>query len=251
MDVTPNHPETEPVAPSRSGAFRFSSVQFLIALAFLFVSAPFVEMLPQGDFVDGSLLTLVLILGVLAVGWNRWKLMVAILLAVPAVTGRWLHLFRPDLPPEYFLAPSLVFIVFLIANLLYFILHAPRVNAEVLCAGLSTYLLLGTAWMFAYLLVSDLSPDAFAITTGLDSSHVLSGFNAYYFSFITLSTVGYGDIVPASHVARMLAATEAVTGTLFMAVLIARLVALYSSQPRPARESGNQTGFQTQNPPDL
>lgn len=241
MDGTPNHPETEPVAPSRTGAFRLSTVQFLIALAFFFVSAPFVEMLPRGDFIDGSLLTVVLILGVLAVGRNHRKLMVAILLAAPAVIARWVHLFRPDLPPLYFLAPGLVFIVFLIGNLLYFILHAPRVNAEVLCAGLSTYLLLGTAWMFAYLLVSDLSPAAFAFTTGLDSSHVLGGFNAYYFSFITLSTVGYGDIVPVSHVARMLAAAEAVTGTLFMAVLIARLVALYSSPPRAAGQSEGPT----------
>ncbi len=60
----------------------------------------------------------------------------------------------------------------------------------------------------------------------------MEGFNAFYFSFITLSTVGYGDITPVSKVARMLAATEAMTGLLYVAVLIARLVALYSS-PKP------------------
>jgi voltage-gated potassium channel Kch len=59
----------------------------------------------------------------------------------------------------------------------------------------------------------------------------MSGFTAIYFSFITLTTVGYGDIVPVSTVARMLTSTEAMTGTLFMAVLIARLVSLYSTQP--------------------
>jgi voltage-gated potassium channel len=231
MDGTPNNQNTGHVPSQRTGRFRFSTVEFLIALVLFFVSAPFVEELPQGDFIDGSLLTLVLILGVLAVGWNHRKLMVAILLAAPTVTGRWVHLFRPELPQEFFLAPGLVFIAFLIGNFLYFILHAPRVNAEVLCAGLSVYLLLGMAWMFAYLLVSDLSPDAFAFTTGTDSGHFLSRFNAFYFSFITLSTVGYGDIVPISYVARMLAAMEAITGTLFVAVLIARLVALHSSQP--------------------
>jgi voltage-gated potassium channel Kch len=229
-----------PATPQRTGAFRFSTVEFLIALAFLFVSTPFVEQLPKGDFVDGSLLTLVLTLGVLAVGLNFWKLMVAIILAAPTIFGRWLHLFRPDLPQEFFLAPGLLFLIFLIGNFLYFILHAPRVNAEVLCAGLSVYLLLGMAWTFAYLLVSDLSPDAFAFTTGLSSGHVLSRFNAFYFSFITLSTVGYGDIVPVSYVARMLAAMEAITGTLFVAVLIARLVAMYSSQP--PNPSGDDSG---------
>ena len=52
---------------------------------------------------------------------------------------------------------------------------------------------------------------------------------AQSFSFITLSTVGYGDITPVSKVARMLAATEAMTGLLYVAVLIARLVGLYST----------------------
>lgn len=58
------------------------------------------------------------------------------------------------------------------------------------------------------------------------------GSTSFYFSFITLSTVGYGDITPASNVARMLAAAEAITGTLFVAVFIARLVALYSTATR-------------------
>jgi hypothetical protein len=240
MDAIPNHQKTEQVTLSRTGVFRFSTVEFLIALVFFLVSAPFVENLPHGNFVDGSLLTVVLVSGMLAVGRSRNLLTIAAILAVPAIVGRWVHQFRPDLPREYFLAASLLFIVFLIANMLYFILRARHVNAEVLCAGLSVYLLLGTAWMFAYLLVSDLSPGAFVFTAGPDSIHVLSGFNAYYFSFITLGTVGYGDIVPVSHVARMLAAAEGITGTLFMAVLIARLVALYSAQP--PNPSGNDMG---------
>jgi hypothetical protein len=240
MEQSLNSPKTAPVASPRTGVFRFSTVEFLIALAFFLVSAPFVEDLPHGNFVDGSLLTVVLISGMLAVGRSRKLLTTAAILAAPAVCARWTHLFRPDLPQQYFLAPGLVFIVFLIANLLYFILRAQRVTTEVLCAGISAYLLLGTAWMFAYLLVSDLSPGAFVFTAGPDSGHVLSSFNAYYFSFITLTTVGFGDIVPVSHTARMLAAAEATTGTLFMAVLIARLVALYSTQPR--NPSGDDSG---------
>jgi voltage-gated potassium channel Kch len=59
----------------------------------------------------------------------------------------------------------------------------------------------------------------------------MTGFTAIYFSFITLTTVGYGDIVPVTTVARMLTSTEAMTGTLFLAVLISRLVSLYSTQP--------------------
>jgi hypothetical protein len=56
----------------------------------------------------------------------------------------------------------------------------------------------------------------------------MTGFTGLYFSFITLSTVGYGDITPVSRAARLLTAMEAVTGLLYVAVLIARLVSLYS-----------------------
>jgi voltage-gated potassium channel len=227
---------TSKAASGRVGMLRFSAVQFLIFLALFIVSAPFVEKLPNGAFIDGSILTLVLISGVLAVGRSRRILIVAVLLVVPAVIGRWAHELQPiKVPHGVFLVPALVFIVFLIGHFLYFILRASHVNAEVLCAGLSTYLLLGMAWMFAYLLL----PDSFGFTTGPDSSHVMTPFNAYYFSFITMTTVGYGDIVPMTDVARMLATVEAVTGTLFMAVMIARLVSLYSAHP-PGEAAGKE-----------
>jgi hypothetical protein len=119
---------------------------------------------------------------------------------------------------------------------LFFILRAPRVNSEVLCAGVAGYLLLGIIWMFAYILVARLNPTdathlgAFSYNIGPPATHFLNSFDAFYFSFITLSTVGYGDITPVSHIARTLAMTEAMTGTIYMAVLISRLVALYTSQ---------------------
>ncbi|HVI76884.1 MAG TPA: potassium channel family protein, partial [Candidatus Acidoferrum sp.] len=64
----------------------------------------------------------------------------------------------------------------------------------------------------------------------------MKALNAFYFSFITLSSVGYGDITPATKVTRMLAAMEGITGMLYVAVMIARLVALYSA-PRSGNSS--------------
>jgi hypothetical protein len=58
---------------------------------------------------------------------------------------------------------------------------------------------------------------------------ILNHFNTLYFSFTTLSTVGYGDIVPVSGIARILAMSEAVFGMFYVTLLIARLVALYSA----------------------
>lgn len=223
--------------PSRIGNFRSSAAQFLAGLIVMLFVAPFVDELKYGEAIDAVLITLVLIAGVLAVGRSHRTLVLAGLLMLPAVVARWISNFRPDLlPPEVHNVAALVFIGFVEFQLLHFIFRAPRVNSEVLCAGVSGYLLLGILWMSAYKLVSLLNPvdathlGAFAFTVGTTTPHPLSQFEAYYFSFITLSTVGYGDITPLSNGARTLAMMEAMTGTLYMAVLISRLVALYSSQ---------------------
>src|SRR5207249_7845415 len=140
-------------------------------------------------------------------------LVIALVLAIPAVAGRWINHFRPDLvPPAVFLTAALVLIAFVVAHLLRFILRAPSVNVEVLCANISAYLMLGLVWTMAYWLVEQLTPGAFAFNTTTGTKETMEGFNAFYFSFITLSTVGYGDITPVSKVARMLAAMEAMTG---------------------------------------
>ncbi|PYI57835.1 MAG: hypothetical protein DMC59_09985, partial [Verrucomicrobia bacterium] len=147
--------------------------------------------------------------------------------------GRWLNHFQPHfLPPAIFLVAGIGLVAFVVVNLLGFVLRAPSVDVEVLCASISAYLMLGLIWTMAYWLVASVTPTAFAFNTATGTKESMEGFNAFYFSFVTLSTVGYGDITPVSKVARMLAATEAMTGLLYVAVLIARLVGLYST-PKP------------------
>jgi hypothetical protein len=117
-----------------------------------------------------------------------------------------------------------------------FILRAPRVTAQVLEAGIATYLVFGLVWTMAYRIVSHVNPAAFTFSVPGDSMDD----SALYYSFVTLTTMGYGDIVPVSRVARMLAILEATTGVMYMSVLIARLVGLYATV----------TPIQDQNGPD-
>jgi Ion channel len=232
-------PAARPARLARIGFRRYSTAEFLAALVLFFLSLPFLEKLPFGDVVESLLLTVALTLAVLAVGGSRKTLLRAGVLVMPVVLGKWLSHYRPDLvPPEVFPVAGMVFVAFVVAQFLRFILRASKVDAEVLCAGISTYLLLGLFWMLAYMLVAQLDADAFAFSTGPASSHLMNRFTAYYFSFVTLSTVGYGDIAPVSNGARALAVAEAMTGTLFVAVLIARLVSLYSTQSLNTDASG-------------
>jgi len=209
---------------------RFSTVQLLIVLALFFICAPFVEEIEGGHFILSILFSLVLLSAVLAVAARKRVLVIAIALAIPAIASRWINHFRPDLIyTAVFLVCGLVLIAFVVANLLRFTLRAPSVTLEVLCASISAYLMLGLMWTMAYWLVDQLTPGgAFSFNTNAGTQS-MNGFTGFYFSFITLSTVGYGDITPVSRIARWLAAMEAMTGLLYVAVLIARLVALYSS----------------------
>jgi ion channel len=218
-------------APQRRLRFRrFSAVQLLIALGVLFIAAPLVEEMEGGELIVSGLFSLVLVAGVLAVADRKRVLVIAIILAIPAIAGRWINHFRPDVvPPVVFLVAGLILIAFVVGNLLRFVLRAPSVTVEVLCASISAYLMLGLMWTMAYWLVDQLTPGgAFSFNTNA-GTRSMNGFTGFYFSFITLSTVGYGDITPVSRIARWLAAMEAMTGLLYVAVLIARLVSLYSS----------------------
>src|SRR6184192_71301 len=224
----PRH-STKPVL-ARFRFRRFSTVQLLIALGLFFMWAPFVEEIEGGELIVSGLFSLVLLAGIVAVADRKRVLVIGIVLAIPAIAGRWINHFRPDLiPPAVFLAGGLVLIAFVVGHLLRFILRAASVTTEVLCASISAYLMLGLMWTIAYWLVDQLTPGgAFSFNTNTGKQS-MSGFTGFYFSFITLSTVGYGDITPISRLARWLAAMEAMTGLLYVAVLIARLVSLYSA----------------------
>jgi hypothetical protein len=111
-----------------------------------------------------------------------------------------------------------------VAAALSFALRAPRVDTEHVYAALSAYLLAGVFAGMLHLEVERVWPGSY--TSG---NAVIPGFNfttAIYFSFVTLATLGYGDIVPRSDVARGVTVVEAVAGQLYLAVLIARLISM-------------------------
>src|SRR5947207_7684227 len=98
---------TGPVKPLRRPRRfrRFSAVQLLIALVAFFICAPFVEEIKGGDLIVSGLFSLVLVAGVVAVAQRKRTLIIAIVLAFPAIAGRWMNHFRPDL------IPTVVFLV--------------------------------------------------------------------------------------------------------------------------------------------
>jgi hypothetical protein len=116
-----------------------------------------------------------------------------------------------------------------VASALRFALGARVVDQAHLYAGLSAYLLAGIFFGVSYWVLERTWPGSLAVL-GEGVQNPFSLTLAIYYSFVTLSTLGYGDIVPRSDVVRGLAITEAVAGQLYLAVMIARLVSLYVSE---------------------
>ena len=220
--------------PLREGVLQFSGVYFLSALLLLIVGWPFVDELEYGILIESVLMTIVLFFALMAIGGRRSTLVLGSVLVLPALAGKWVNYFRPDLaPPEIFLGAGVLFIGYVVLHLFGFIIRAPRVNIDVLCTAVANYLMLALLWSLGYSLVAGINPEAFVVTYGNAAARIMRGGNSLYFSFATLCTVGYGDIVPVSGVARMLAVMEAIVGMIYMTMLVARLVALYSSETRP------------------
>ncbi len=200
-----------------------------MTLLLFIVVTPFLDIIPHSELIQAVILTFVLLSAVFVVAADSRTLIAAAALAAPAFVGKWANYFRPDIvPAEVFLAATFVFVAFVVLSLFHFILRAVHVDIQVLAVAASNYLMIGLLWMFIYLFLAAVQPGAFQVTAS-DGGR-MDSFNALYFSFVTLCTVGYGDITPMSKQARMLAILEATTGVFYVTIVIARLVALYSTE---------------------
>src|SRR5262245_26783459 len=126
-------------------------------------------------------------------------------------------------------------------NALRFALRATVVNLECLYAALSAYLLAGMATGVFYWMIEGAWPGSLAVSGEALPAHI-SITHAIYFSFVTLATLGYGDVLPKSELARGVAVLEALVGQLYLAVMIARLVSLYVMSAERSTSPGERGG---------
>jgi len=110
-----------------------------------------------------------------------------------------------------------------------FIIQSEIVNQDVIFAAIIIYFLLAAFFTLLYVVIETLAPGAFVSSSGAD----ITWQRMTYFSLVTISTLGYGDIVPVSSVAQSFSALEASVGTLYIAILIGRFVSLYQNVPTP------------------
>jgi hypothetical protein len=181
---------------------------------------------PVAGLIAAAAITSVLLGGIHAVSGSRKQLLIGVILMLPAVCVRWLVISFGIESSSLLLQPALYDLLpfsYFVYVLGQYVFLGGKVTMDQLRGAACIYLLLGLLWANVYLIVARLAPDAFRYGA-MGTEHFMGAYRELvYFSYVTLSTLGYGDTVPVIPQAKALALLESVSGVLFVGILVARL----------------------------
>lgn len=180
--------------------------------------------------------TLIFISGIYAVAHNRLLALLSLIFAVPMLIFIWERML-PQLPDMSLAGPlSAIFFSSILIKIIFDqIKSAGRINSNLIRGGLTIYLLLGFAWAMLYLVLFYFNPASFSNIKNIPPDEMINIF--IYFSFVTLSTLGYGDISPSIEMSRSLAVLEAMAGQIYLVVVVAWLVGVKVAQDLDKKEN--------------
>ena len=209
---------------------RFSSLLFSMLL--LLLLQPFFYNFDFGMDLLRLFFLLTLATALYSISDNKRRLTVGLILAFVAVSaiGSSFVTERKGLLELGFVV-FISFLAFIAVNILRHVFKAGEVTADKVYGALCVYLLIGFIWASAYFVMESYAPgslelDGIALATRAGSMEAMLS-KCLYYSYVTLTTLGYGDIQPTNPSTQALAYVEALTGQLYLAVLVARLVALH------------------------
>ncbi|HTL48321.1 MAG TPA: potassium channel family protein [Verrucomicrobiae bacterium] len=212
------------------------SLTFLVSLLLLILVYPFFEASRVTSVVFIILYTTVLLSGVYAISYDARYVALGMLLITPILVCQWSNIILNSPAIDMFgRACAAVFMMYTLFALLERVLTARRVGLNEIYGAVCAYVLIGTVFGIFYLLIEAASPGAFRF------SHDAGPYGPaafIYFSFVTLSTAGFGDIVAVLPFARSLVIIEIIIGVAYVAVLIGRLI----SASQSGREEEEETG---------
>ncbi len=213
--------------------FWSTDLSLSVLLGFLFINIfvlnPLTELglLPK-FFLRDLLFSLILISGVMVVAKSRFIALLIVILAIVSFLVRWAEEFVPGTGLEILdTSLSLVFLGMLSVIVLFQVFREGPINMQRISGAVVIYLLIGLMWALAYKLVVLYLPGSFNFPNSpAEGQKPDIMVRLEYFSYVTLTTVGYGDITAVNPIARTLAMLEALIGQLFPVILIARLVSM-------------------------
>jgi hypothetical protein len=199
----------------------------LFILGYIFVVCALGDF-PLGIFLAHLLFALIIVAGVFSTFRQRWVRFCSLFLAVAILSLNWWEYFHPMKALALLnTALNLVFLGFLLSVVIPQVFQAGPVTSHRIRGAIVVYLLLGGAWSLSYHIMALTIPHAFHFPEGLaPATSAALQRELTYFSFVTLTTTGYGDIIPTHPLTRTLAIFEALLGQLYLVITLARLVSL-------------------------
>src|SRR5437867_2717228 len=201
----------------------------LISLLVIFTVSPFFLTYRHGPVVINIIAAAVLVTATYAVGERKSFFIFALIVSAFSIAMTFWLFAWPSSPAMIVSHSTLVVLTtFFAVAILGYVLRSGRVTSDKIYAAVCVYLLFGYAWAFAYALADEVRPGSFTTPTPIAANDVVGRvMQMRYFSFVTLATLGYGDIVPRTPTARTLALLEAMLGQFYLVALIGRLVGLH------------------------
>lgn len=218
---------------------RYRHAQLLAVLSLLLLVNPFVQGLGGSALLD-VVLFLALVSAVVACGRERRQVVIGISLAgLLQAVALYRNFTGITAVGVAYSTLGVVFFGYVTVLIVSDIFRTSRpVSADTICGALSAYLLMGVGWAFAYALLEQLIPGSIRGLRGPGDG----GYAEYLgYSFVTLTTLGYGNVVPGNEKADALAVAEAIVGQVYLTVLVARLVALNLVFARGGDDDQKQT----------
>ena len=203
------------------------SIGILVSLLLLFLLQPLLADGSVAEIVLDLLMFTPLVFATIKLSHKKLLWPLVLLIAGAVGTGIAAQVFESRV--LFTIQFSILTIAFWLAvvELFSYLRRASVITAEHLFAAASIYLLLAIAFFSLYMAITGIEPNAFQSAAG--PTHQSA--DLLYFSLATLTTLGYGDIVPVGREARILAGLEAATGVLYVAITVALLVSAYTVRP--------------------
>lgn len=229
MTATQPPGTAEPAVPARPSEAppknRF--MRLLVLLFGMLVLAPLLHEVIDLLFIDDVFLTAVFIYAAYSFSRNKLLLSALIGLALPALFSTWaLDILQARWLTLLGGVCSAAFLATLTVAILVHVFRERDVNADVIAGAIVAYLLMAVMWSHVYFVLETLHPGSFSLAheAGPATQALLR-----YFSIVTITTVGYGDITPATAAARAFANLEAIVGQLYLVIQVAWLVGMHVS----------------------
>lgn len=200
----------------------------LLALSILLISLPVITDIygQKKIFIGHILFSITLLFSVISLKESKkWMVYGIILVSSALLFSVLAHYQKTNVYLCLSLICSFLFLLIVISISLQQMLHSDQVNLHNVAGAICVYLLLGIIWAQVYYFVNIIMPGSFKGNLSLDIH--MQSFDFVYYSFVTLSTLGYGEIVPLSATARSLAYMEAIFGQFYIAILVAGLVSIH------------------------